>query len=66
MAEILAFIGFVSFLATAIIVIYGWYSWRTDWEQRYEKMDKEMTKNLDNSFKELSDRIQKLENKNLI
>lgn len=66
MTEILAFIGFVSFLATAIIVIYGWYSWRTDWEQRYDKKDKEFTETLENNFKQLDNRIQKLEGKNLI
>lgn len=66
MTEILAFVGFISFLATAITVIYGWYNWRTNWEQRYDKKDVEMRKDLEESFRELTNRIEKLENKNLI
>lgn len=66
MIEILAFIGFLSFLATAIIVIYGWYSWRTDWEQKYEKMDKEIFNNIEVKCKEFTARLEKLEHKDLV
>ena len=66
MVEILAFIGFLSFLATAIIVIYGWYSWRTDWEEKYERMDKELMNNIECRCKEFNERLQKLEHKNLV
>ena len=66
MTEILAFVGFLSFLSTAIIVIYGWYSWRTDWEQKYEKKDKELLNSMECRCKEFNERLERLEHQDLV
>lgn len=66
MVEILAFIGFLSFLATSIIVIFGWYSWRTDWEQKYEKREQDLYAIFDSRCAKFNERLEQIEYKDLV